>query len=112
VESRWKGYRDSIVNNNYDLPDGGYPIPGVIHNPPGDYWNFLSNGDLDAVINGNHYSVTFSYSGSNQLTIYDPPTDPADIYIITQLTDSTFIFFYADTSRLGGTYYRQVWLKK
>jgi hypothetical protein len=114
VESNWIAYRDSIVNVNYDGADGGYPIPGVIHNRAGDYWNFLPNGVLDAVINGTSYTTTYSYTGTNQITIATLPAGYTKPCTITTLTASTFIFYCADTSSLGGggTYYRQVWLKK
>jgi hypothetical protein len=112
LESKWNGHQDSIVNINYDDVDGGYPIPGVLNNPPGDYWNFLPDGGIDAVIEHNHYTDTYTYSGSNQIIIQGLPADRTKPCMITTLNATTLIFHCSDTSSIGGIYYRQVWLTK
>ena len=106
----WSSYQDSVSNYNY-FNFSGYPISGVLYNPPGDYWNFTPNGNIDVVLEGVHFATTYKYLGENKILITGLPAELTKPCAITTLNSNTFIFITTDTIS-SGTYYRRVWLKR
>ena len=111
LTNKWTSYQDTVSNINY-ANSYGADIPGVIYNPPGDYWNFMSNGTIVIVLEGANFSTTYQFLGGNQLLIPGLPAGLTRVCSITTLNSNTFIFVTTDTSSNGGTYFRRVWLKK
>ena len=111
ITNNWTSYQDSVSSINYGNSYGA-PISGVLYNPPSDYWNFLSNGNIAIVLEGTYYTTTYQFLIDNTILINGLPASLTKPCTITTLTSKPFIFTTTDTSSNGGTYYRRVWLKK
>jgi len=111
LTNKWTSYQDSVSNNSY-FNFSGYPISGVLYNPPGDYWNFMPDGNIDVLLEGVHFATQYKYLGKNKILITGLPADLTKPCTITTLNSSTFIFITTDTIPSGGTYYRRVWLRR
>lgn len=110
LTNSWTSYQDSVSNNNY-FNFSGYPISGVLYNPPGDYWNFKADGNIDILLEGVHFATTYRYLGKDKILITGLPAELTKPCTITTLNANTFIFITTDTVA-SGTYYRRVWLKR
>ena len=111
ITNNWTSFQDSVSSYNY-YNYSGYPLSGVLYNPPNDYWNFMSNGNIAIVLEGANFATTYQYLGNNRILINGLPADLTKPCLITTLNSNTFIFITTDTISNGGTYYRRVWLKK
>lgn len=111
ITQKWPSFQDTVSSINYGNSFGA-PISGVLYNPSTDYWNFLSNGNINIVLEGTYYTTTFQILPNNQLLITGLPAGLTKPCTITTLTSNTFIFITTDTIPNYGTYYRRVWLKK
>jgi hypothetical protein len=111
LTQKWSSFQDSVSSINYANSNGA-DISGMLYNPPNDYWNFLSNGNINIVLEGAYFATTFQFLANNQLLITGLPAGLTKPCTIITLTSNTFIFIATDTIPNYGTYYRRVWLKK
>ena len=111
ITQKWSAFQDTVSSINYGNSTGA-PISGVLYNPSTDYWNFLSNGNLNVVLQNTFYTTTYQVLPNDQLLITGLPAGLTKPCTITTLTSHTFIFITTDTIPGYGTYYRRVWLKK
>ncbi|HWJ90669.1 MAG TPA: hypothetical protein VNR87_06135 [Flavisolibacter sp.] len=111
VLGSWKLIKDSVSNNNWVNPSGGYPLPGVYIGAPGDFWKFEPNGVFSARENNITGSDTYNITANNKLVIpvwsnqYGPAT-------IETLNNASFIVYFSATSANGGQYLRKVYLQR
>ena len=107
----WKLLKDSVTNNSWISPTGGYLIPGVYFGTSLDYWKFEPNGVFSARENNGTGTDTYTITPDKKLNIavwtalYGPGT-------IETIDNSTLTVFFSATSVNGGQYFRKVYLKR
>ncbi len=107
----WKVLKDSVTNNNWINPAGGYLLPGVYIGAPTDYWKFEVNGVFSARENNVSGSGTYSITPNNKLDI---PVWSVQYGLgtIETLNSTAFTVYFSATSSNGGQYFRKVYLKR
>lgn len=107
----WKLIKDSVINENWINPAGGYLLPGVYLGTALDYYTFETNGMLSARTN--------NVSGSNAYRITEDKKLDVPVWTVQYglgtievLSNSNFTFYFSASSSNGGRYYRKVYLKR
>ncbi|WP_121356101.1 DUF5018 domain-containing protein [Flavisolibacter nicotianae] len=107
----WRLVKDSVSNNNYFTPSGGYLLPGVYQGISDDYYRFQSTGIITVHENNFTRSVPYKVLSTGQVDIegwtqqYGPAT-------IQTLTETDLILNYNATGLNGGTYHRGIYLHR
>lgn len=107
----WRVVKDSVANNNYANPNGGYLLPGVYTGVSQDYFKFDANGAITVLENNISGSSTYRLVSSNKLEVVGW-SNQYGLGTIQTLNSADFIFFFSASSANGGSYYRKVTLHR
>ena len=107
----WKVIKDSVTNNNWSTPSGGYLIPGVYYGNALDFWKFESNGVFSARENNVTGTTTYSIQSGKYLDI---PiwTMQYGLGTIDKFTSTSFSVYFSASNAYGGQYFRKVYLER
>lgn len=107
----WRLVKDSVSNNNYFTPSGGYLLPGVYWGKPEDYFRFQSTGILSVHENNFTRNVTYKILPTGQVDIdgWTGQYGPATIHT---LNETDLILYYNATGLNGGTYHRGIYFHR
>ncbi|MEO6330196.1 MAG: hypothetical protein ABIO55_14785 [Ginsengibacter sp.] len=112
IVAKWKIIKDSVTNDNYVYPGGGYITPGVYWGATVDFYDFIENGDLSVHENGSDFNT--SYQLLADTTIYIPDLTVHGPTRIQTLNSKYLTLFWNNTSSNGngGKYHRTLYLSK
>ncbi|MEO6454592.1 MAG: hypothetical protein ABIN97_10985 [Ginsengibacter sp.] len=112
IVAKWKIIKDSLTNDNYAYPGGGYIIPGVYLGAAIDFYDFTASGDLLIHENGNDAKTTYQLLPDT--TIYVPELAVHGPTHIKTLNSKYMTLFWNNMSSNGngGKYHRTLYLRK
>ncbi|MDQ3278844.1 MAG: hypothetical protein M3Q06_10995 [Bacteroidota bacterium] len=107
----WKLIKDSVTNNNYSNPVGGYLLPGVYTGTSLDFWKFEPNGVFS--VRENNITGTGAYALTPNKKLDIPVwTAQYGLGTIETISNAAFTVSFSATSANGGQYFRKVYLKR